>query len=255
MQRRTGLLSPVPDVGHEQEQAHMPYHSLSIPTMLPPAPTLHPSQNQTQGPSRIYRALPPSHDPRPGTVNNAWTHAPARPFDLPVPGPLPAADFSFGAPEPGHGDAFNRAIREGGEMNPEFGQGSHACGEFGSNPEYRTNDHSPNTEYSPEFNPSSATSEFAPPNPAMWDARTRFGSMASIASDVTGVSVSSTQATSVSGGIGTAGFNGECNPEGGFDVRNGGFGDSSNNGFGGFGYGLGAGYPTGFQPDMRRASW
>ncbi|KDN44415.1 hypothetical protein RSAG8_05462, partial [Rhizoctonia solani AG-8 WAC10335] len=117
-------------------------------------------------------------------------------------GPLPAADFSFGAPEPGHGDAFNRV------MNME-----NSSGEF--NPQ--------------EYHSQEYTTEFAG---QMWDARTRFGSMASIASDVTGVSVSSTQATSVSGGLGTATFNNtefEC-PQPSY------------------------GYPNGFQPDLRRAS-
>ncbi|KAG8742714.1 hypothetical protein FRC10_000988 [Ceratobasidium sp. 414] len=277
MQRRSGLLSPVPDVGQEQEQGHMPY-PLSIPTAFPPAPSVHPGQNQSQAPSRVYHTLPPGtganptvHDlpTRPGTFNNGWrVHAPARPFAVPVAGPLPAADFSFGAPEPGHGDAFNRAMgREGGEI--EFAQ----SGEYNHSNEFNSSttdfhgdfSSSPNT----EFNPSSATSEFppsefprpefAPPNPTLWDARTRFGSMASIASDVTGVSLSSTQATSVSGGLGTAGF-GECAPgEGalsGFgDARNGVF-DAPNGGFrAGLGYGLGAGHPAGFQPDVRRASW
>ncbi|QRW21293.1 homeobox domain protein [Rhizoctonia solani] len=132
-----------------------------------------------------------------------------RPFAVPVAGPLPAADFSFGAPEPGHGDAFNRVISE----DP-------SAGDFG-NQEFN---------HSQEFNDFVAGSQ-------MWDARTRFGSMASIASDVTGVSISSTQATSVSGGLGTATFNNnnnnaaECSPNDGF-----------------------YGYPNGFQPDLRRAS-
>ncbi|QRV93789.1 homeobox domain protein [Ceratobasidium sp. AG-Ba] len=242
MQRRGGLLSPVPDVGHEQEQGsngpHVPY-SLSIPTVLPPAPQ----------PSRMYRALPPgmgaapaAHDLPTQFPARPSLHAPTRPFATPVAGPLPAADFSFGAPEPGHGDAFNRATQgQENEMhpnssNPDF----HA-----SNPDFHSNEYisSPNT----EFNPSSATSEFAPPGQGLWDMRTRFGSMASIASDVTGVSVSSTQATSVSGGLGTAG----CD-NGYGDSRNG-YGDARNGP--GFGNGFGYGYPTGFQPDMRRASW
>ncbi|KAG9083074.1 hypothetical protein FS749_006319, partial [Ceratobasidium sp. UAMH 11750] len=281
MQRRGGLLSPVPDVGQEQEQGHVPYHPLSIPTTFPPAPSVHPGQNQNQGPSRMYRALPPGmgansttheHPQRPGVFNNGgWgVHAPARPFAGPVAGPLPAPDFSFGAPEPGHGDAFNRAMgQEGGEI--EFGQSqngeyNHSNDFNSSTTDYHSGDFSssPNT----EFNPSSATSEFPPsefprpefppPNSALWDARTRFGSMASIASDVTGVSLSSTQATSVSGGLGTAGF-GECAPPEGAlnafgDARNSGF-DTPNGGFrAGLGYGLGAGYPAGFHPDVRRAS-
>ncbi|KAG8736073.1 hypothetical protein FRC12_017784 [Ceratobasidium sp. 428] len=292
MQRRGGLLSPVPDVGHEQEQGHASYHNLSIPTMLPPAPSLHPGQGQeqSQGPSRIYRALPPGmganpavHDlptqfpARPGAFNNnnnnngGWRlHAPARPFVDPVSGPLPAADFSFGAPVPGHGDAFNRAMeQENGEFTQGNGEFPRSTNDFNSNDFSQSNQHdyssnaatdfsssnpdfhAPDYSSSPtEFNPSSATSEFAPPGSTLWDARTRFGSMASIASDVTGVSISSTQATSVSGGLGTAGF-GEC--EGPFDGRNG-FGDNNGGFRNGFGYGLSAGYPTGFQPDMRRAS-
>ncbi|CAE6473711.1 unnamed protein product [Rhizoctonia solani] len=192
MQRRTALLSPVPDVGQEQEQATQ-YPPL--PTMLPPAPAV--------GSSRIYRALPPgmgavpaAHDlptQLPARPSTTWT--PQRPFTGSVPGPLPAADFSFGAPEPGHGDAFNRVMNLEGE----------------------------NSEYTQEFTNHSQEFDY----PQMWDARTRFGSMASIASDVTGVSVSSTQATSVSGGLGTATFNNECPPYG---------------------------YPSGFQPDLRRAS-
>ncbi|KAG9127815.1 hypothetical protein FRC07_008825 [Ceratobasidium sp. 392] len=280
MQRRGGLLSPVPDVGHEQEQGHVPYHNLSIPTMLPPAPSLHPSgqnQSQDQSPSRIYRlppgmgANPAAHDlptqlpARPDTFNNnsnsGWRmHAPARPFAVPVAGPLPAADFSFGAPEPGHGDAFNRAMQNEGD----FGQSNQSNHDFNpsndfssSNPDFHSSNpdfHTADFSSSPtEFDPSSATSEFAPPGSTLWDARTRFGSMASIASDVTGVSVSSTQATSVSGGLGTAGF-GECTPggEGAFDS----FGDARNGLNGGFrnGFGYGHGYPSGFQPDMRRAS-
>ncbi|KAF8706275.1 Homeodomain, partial [Rhizoctonia solani] len=209
MQRRANLLSPVPDVGQEQEsQSQYP----PLPTMLPPAPTV--------GSSRMYRTLPPgmgavpaAHDlptqlpARPSTTST-WT--PQRPFAVPVAGPLPAADFSFGAPEPGHGDAFNRVISE----DP-------SAGDFG-NQEFN---------HSQEFNDFVAGSQ-------MWDARTRFGSMASIASDVTGVSISSTQATSVSGGLGTATFNNnnnnaaECSPNDGF-----------------------YGYPNGFQPDLRRASW
>ncbi|KAG8732168.1 hypothetical protein FRC11_000296, partial [Ceratobasidium sp. 423] len=192
MQRRTALLSPVPDVGQEQEQGSYP----PLPTMLPPAPAV--------GSSRMYRALPPgmgavpaAHDlptQLPARPSTTWT--PQRPFAVPVAGPLPAADFSFGAPEPGHGDAFNRVMNLDRE----------------------------NPEYSQEFNHSQEFNDF---NPQVWDARTRFGSMASIASDVTGVSVSSTQATSVSGGLGTATFNNtECPPY----------------------------YPSGFQPDLRRAS-
>ncbi|KAF8757212.1 Homeodomain [Rhizoctonia solani] len=157
-------------------------------------------------------AVPAAHDlptqlpARPSTTST-WT--PQRPFAVPVAGPLPAADFSFGAPEPGHGDAFNRVISE----DP-------SAGDFG-NQEFN---------HSQEFNDFVAGSQ-------MWDARTRFGSMASIASDVTGVSISSTQATSVSGGLGTATFNNnnnnaaECSPNDGF-----------------------YGYPNGFQPDLRRAS-
>ncbi|KAL5631680.1 hypothetical protein ACGC1H_007258 [Rhizoctonia solani] len=199
MQRRGGLLSPVPDVSQEQEQAQQ-YPPL--PTMLPPAPAV--------GSSRMYRALPPgmgavpaAHDlptQLPARPSTTWT--PQRPFAVPVAGPLPAADFSFGAPEPGHGDAFNRVMDRDRES---------ATGEY------------------QEFSHSQEFSEFAP---QMWDARTRFGSMASIASDVTGVSVSSTQATSVSGGLGTATFNNtdfEC-PQPSY------------------------GYPNGFQPDLRRAS-
>ncbi|KAJ1304321.1 hypothetical protein OPQ81_005481 [Rhizoctonia solani] len=202
MQRRTGLLSPVPDVGQEQEsQSQYP----PLPTMLPPAPALVSS--------RMYKALPPgmgavpaAHDlptQLPARPVTTWT--PQRPFEVPVAGPLPAPDFSFGAPEPGHGDAFNRV------MNLER---ENSSGEF---------THSQDFNHSQEFGDFSA--------PQMWDARTRFGSMASIASDVTGVSVSSTQATSVSGGLGTATFNNpeysECPPYG---------------------------YPSGFQPDLRRAS-
>ncbi|KAG9085726.1 hypothetical protein FRC06_003477 [Ceratobasidium sp. 370] len=282
MQRRGGLLSPVPDVGQEQEQGHVPYHPLSIPTTFPPAPSVHPSQTQNQDPSRVYRALPPgmgtnpaAHDlptqppTRPDTFNNGWrAHVPPRPFAVPVAGPLPAADFSFGAPEPGHGDAFNRAMgQEGGDFgHSPNGEYNHPNDFNSSTTDFHATDFSssPNT----EFNPSSATSEFppsefprsdfAPPNATLWDARTRFGSMASIASDVTGVSLSSTQATSVSGGLGTAGF-GECAPGEGTlsrfgDVRNGGF-DAPNAGFrAGLGYGLGTSCPAGFQPDVRRAS-
>ncbi|CEL58837.1 Homeobox protein HD-10 OS=Encephalitozoon cuniculi (strain GB-M1) GN=HD-10 PE=4 SV=1 [Rhizoctonia solani AG-1 IB] len=202
MQRRSGLLSPVPDVGQEQEsQSQYP----PLPTMLPPAPAV--------GSSRIYRTLPPgmgavpaAHDlptqlpARPPTTST-WT--PQRPFTVPVAGPLPAADFSFGAPEPGHGDAFNRVMNE----DPN-------AGDFGNQ----------------DFNHSQEFNDFGS---HMWDARTRFGSMASIASDVTAVSVSSTQATSVSGGLGTATFNNtaECSPNDGF-----------------------YGYPNDFQPDLRRAS-
>ncbi|KAG8694946.1 hypothetical protein FRC08_008164 [Ceratobasidium sp. 394] len=165
---------------------------------------------------------------------------------------------------------MRRASLEGGEI--EFGQSqngeyNHSNDFNSSTTDYHSGDFSssPNT----EFNPSSATSEFPPsefprpefppPNSALWDARTRFGSMASIASDVTGVSLSSTQATSVSGGLGTAGF-GECAPPEGAlnafgDARNSGF-DTPNGGFrAGLGYGLGAGYPAGFHPDVRRASW
>ncbi|KAH7339364.1 hypothetical protein B0J17DRAFT_358324 [Rhizoctonia solani] len=205
MQRRTALLSPVPDVGQEQEQSQSPYPPL--PTMLPPAPAV--------GSSRMYRALPPgmgavpaAHDlptQLPARPSTTWT--PQRPFAVPVAGPLPAADFSFGAPEPGHGDAFNRV------MNLE-----NSSGELNNHSQEFSN-------HSQEFN-----SEFGP---QMWDARTRFGSMASIASDVTGVSVSSTQATSVSGGLGTATFNNaeyECSQPS-------------------------YGFPNGFQPDLRRASW
>ncbi|EUC58679.1 homeobox domain protein [Rhizoctonia solani AG-3 Rhs1AP] len=194
MQRRGGLLSPVPDVSQEQEQAQYP----PLPTMLPPAPAV--------GSSRMYRALPPgmgavpaAHDlptQLPARPSTTWT--PQRPFAVPVAGPLPAADFSFGAPEPGHGDAFNRVMdRDREDASDDYH----------------------------EFNPSQEYNEFAP---HMWDARTRFGSMASIASDVTGVSVSSTQATSVSGGLGTATFSNtdfEC-PQPSY----------------------------GFQPDLRRAS-
>ncbi|CAE6446478.1 unnamed protein product [Rhizoctonia solani] len=206
MQRRTALLSPVPDVGQEQEQSQSQYPPL--PTMLPPAPAV--------GSSRIYRALPPgmgavpaAHDlptQLPARPSTTWT--PQRPFAVPVAGPLPAADFSFGAPEPGHGDAFNRVMSL--ERENSSGEFNNHSQEFGN--------------HSQEFN-----GDFGP---HMWDARTRFGSMASIASDVTGVSVSSTQATSVSGGLGTATFN---NTE--YDCPQPSYG-----------------FPNGFQPDLRRAS-
>lgn len=311
MQRRGGLLSPVPDVGHEQEQSHAPYRyndTMPLPTMLPPAPSVHPTQNQEHSPqSRMYRALlpgmgsvPAAHDlptqfpARPAAYGGSWgrsqsignnqlhqpqqlpTHVPARPFAVPVAGPLPAADFSFGAPEPGHGDAFTRVMgQEGGEMDVEFGNGNVSpSGEFVQSPLNASPPNQPGGEFGGELTRSNG--EFAPPNsngnnaehnsneysngnttdyaPPMWDARTRFGSMASVASDVTGVSVSSTQATSVSGGLGTAGFgNGECEGFGFGDARAGaGFGDAR--GFG-HGYTLSAGYPAGFQPDVRRASW
>ncbi|CAE6538971.1 unnamed protein product [Rhizoctonia solani] len=146
MQRRGGLLSPVPDVSQEQEQAQSQYPPL--PTMLPPAPAV--------GSSRMYRALPPgmgavpaAHDlptQLPARPSTTWT--PQRPFAVPVAGPLPAPDFSFGAPEPGHGDAFNRVMNLDSE-NPN------------SNP---ATEYTPN--HSQEFNP-----DFA--NPHMWDARTR----------------------------------------------------------------------------------
>lgn len=301
MQRRGGLLSPVPDVGQEQEQSHAPYRyneTMPLPTMLPPAPSVQPGHSPQ---SRMYRALPPgmgavpaAHDlptqfpARPSGYGNSWArsqsignnqpqaqqsqqqqmHVPARPFVDPVAGPLPAADFSFGAPEPGHGDAFTRVMGQEGmdverspvgasppngefQANGDFGAQSN--GEFAapSNPnnagEYNAN----SGEYSNEYNSGNAT-EYAPP---MWDARTRFGSMASIASDVTGVSVSSTQATSVSGGLGTAGFGNGADCETAFgngfngDARFG--GDSRGLGHG---YTLSAGYPSGFQPDLRRAS-
>lgn len=209
-------------------------------------------------------------------------HAPARPFAVPVAGPLPAADFSFGAPEPGHGDAFTRVMGQEGmdvetspvNASPPNGEFNQSGGEFGqSNGEFSQSNGefnqangdfaAPNSNNAGEYNANSGeynsneynATEFAPP---MWDARTRFGSMASIASDVTGVSVSSTQATSVSGGLGTSGFGNSADCEGAFGNGNG-FGDARGfngdaRGFG-HGYTLSAGYPAGFQPDVRRASW
>jgi len=310
MQRRGGLLSPVPDVGQEQEQSHAPYRyneTMPLPTTLPPAPSVQPAYSPQ---SRVYRALQPgmgavpaAHDlptqfpARPaataygsssswgrqsnGNIQQVPMHTPARPFAVPVAGPLPAADFSFGAPEPGHGDAFTRAMgQEGmdvetspvnasppnGEFNQPSGDYSQSNGEFSqSNGEFNQSSGefaAPNSNNTGEYNTNSGeynsneytATEFSPP---MWDARTRFGSMASIASDVTGVSVSSTQATSVSGGLGTSGFGNGVDCEGAFGNSNG-FGDARGfngdaRGFG-HGYTLSAGYPSGFQPDLRRAS-